>query len=171
MLKLDSLREVFLDELRDLLDAEHQLVAALPRLADKATAPELKAALHFHRTESAEQIARLEHVFESLGTAPERRPCKGMRGLLAEGRRFVLARGDSDAIDAALISAMQKVEHYEIASYGTLRTHALVLGLAEQAGLLQKCLDEEALADQNLSAIAETWVNDQALVPAEGSMP
>ena len=82
MLKLESLREVFLDELRDLLDAEHQLVAALPRLADKATTPELKAALHFHRTESAEQIARLEHVFESLGTAPERQPCKAMRGLL-----------------------------------------------------------------------------------------
>jgi ferritin-like metal-binding protein YciE len=162
MAKLESLRELYLDEIKDIYDAEHQILQALPKMEEKATAPELKDAFREHFSQTTNQVARLEQVFQLLGVEPERKTCKGMKGLLAEGEHFVKARGDDDTLDAALIAAAQRVEHYEMAAYGTLRTYALCLGHEPQAELLQTTLDEEKETDQNLSMIAESTVNDLA---------
>lgn len=164
-MKLESLKELYIEQIRDVYDAEHQLLAALPSMEEKATSPVLRSAFALHSKETANQTFRLKLILEALGVRPGRKRCKAMKGLLTEGHQYVKARGDLDTLDAALIAAAQRIEHYEIAVYGTLRTYAILLGFSEQAGLLQASLDEEALADQNLSAIAETWVNELAAMP------
>ena len=161
-MKIDNLQKLFVDELKDVYDAEHQILDALPKMTEAATSPELKRAFAQHRGETQGQVRRLEQVFRGLGKEPERKACEGMKGLLEEGKEFIDADGDKDAIDAALISAAQKVEHYEIATYGTLRMFALTLGRRDEAQLLQETLDEEAAADEKLTDIAVSGVNPDA---------
>jgi len=161
-MKIDNLQKLFVEELKDVYDAEHQLLDALSKMSAAATAPELKRAFTQHRQETQGQVRRLEQVFRGLGREPERKECEGIKGLLEEGKEFLEAEGDKDAIDAALIGAAQKVEHYEMAAYGTLRTFALTLGRRDEAQLLQETLDEEAAADEKLTDIAVSGVNAEA---------
>ena len=161
-MKIDNLQKLLVDELKDIYDAEHQLLDALPKMSEAASSPELKRAFTQHRQETQGQVRRLEQVFRGFGKEPERKTCEGMKGLLEEGKEFLEADGDKDAIDAALIGAAQKVEHYEMATYGTLRTFALTLGRRDEAQLLQETLDEEAAADEKLTDIAISGVNPEA---------
>jgi ferritin-like metal-binding protein YciE len=161
---LENLRQLYLDELKDLYDAEHQILEALPKMEERAHTNELKDGFARHFEQTQRQIARLEQVFQSLGERAERKTCKGMKGLIAEGDSFVSASGDDETVDAALIGAAQRVEHYEMAAYGTLRTWARILGEEKQAKLLQQTLDEEGETDKKLTGIAESWVNVQAAV-------
>jgi ferritin-like metal-binding protein YciE len=165
-MNLDNLKQVYLDELKDAYDFEHQILDALPKMEEAASSPELKRAFQEHRRETENQVRRLEQVFNHLGRDAERKTCKGMKGLIAEGEDFVKARGDGAAIDAALISGAQRVEHYEMAVYGTLRTYARALGHEEQATLLQQNLSEEKAADEKLTGLAESGINVEAAVGA-----
>jgi len=166
-LELGSLRDVFDEELGDLYSAEQQLVAALPKVAGAATKPQLREALEHHLEETRGHVRRLEQIFDQLGMGRPDEHCDGMEGLIEEGDEIVKARGDAAAKDAALIGAAQRVEHYEIAAYGTARTLAGELGLDEARSLLNETLDEESNADSLLTRIATggmfgTGVNEQA---------
>ena len=159
---LDDLQKLYLEELQDIYDAEHQILEALPKMEKAAQDSELKLAFREHREQTEGQVERLERVFESLGEEPERRTCKGMKGLLEEGAELIKAKGSSGAIDAGLIGAAQRVEHYEIAVYGTLHSFANALGHEDQADLLQETLDEEEETDEKLSELAEAGINEMA---------
>ena len=159
MATFETLRDLYLNELRDLYDAETQLLVALPMMADAATSSQLKEAFTAHLEETEIHVSRLEEIFEALGEEPGEETCKAMEGLIAEGEDYVKASGDRDVRDAGLIGAAQRVEHYEIAGYGTARTLATRLGESEAADKLQATLDEEGEADRKLSAIAENEVN------------
>ena len=165
MASLDSLHALLEEELKDIYDAEKQLTKALPKLAKKASAPDLKAGFEAHLQQTEEQIERLEQVFEQLEMPAKGKPCKGMRNLIAEGDEMIREAEDDDARDAVMIAAAQKVEHYEIAAYGTVRTWARLLGLNEAASLLEESLDEEKETDQRLTELAESHINQAA---AEG---
>lgn len=154
-----NLYDVYLAQLEDIYDAEKRLTSALPLMANASTHPELKSAFQTHLRETEEQIRRLEQVFELLGETPKRETCPAMKGLIQEGNEMIKARGDDASRDAALIGAAQKTEHYEIATYGTLRTWARILGFADQAELLQQNLDEEGKTDHLLTEIAENKLN------------
>ena len=158
---LDSLRDLFVDELRDLYDAENQITDALPKLIEKAENPQLKSALQEHLEVTRGQIQRLDRIFERLQEKPTGETCKGMKGLIKEGDDMATRDGSRSVIDAAIISSAQRVEHYEMAGYGTVRTYAELLGEREMANLLQHTLDEEKQADQTLNNIAKT-INVQA---------
>jgi ferritin-like metal-binding protein YciE len=160
-MKLDNLQKLFLKELRDIYDAEDQITDALPKLIDAAHHPELKQALQEHLSITKHQISRLDQIFQTLGEKPTGETCKGMKGLIKEGDEIVSAGGDPSAVDAGIISAAQRVEHYEIAAYGTVRTYAKLLNQSQIANLLQQTLNEEADADNKLTQIAST-VNVQA---------
>jgi ferritin-like metal-binding protein YciE len=153
-MKLENLQQLFLKELRDLYDAEKQITVALPNLIDAAKYPELKTALQEHLDVTHQQIARLDRVFEALGEDPSGETCKGMKGVIKEGDDFISAGGDPSTVDAGIISAAQRVEHHEMAGYGTVRTYAELLGQQEIAQLLQQTLDEEKDADETLTEIA-----------------
>jgi len=148
--------------LKDLYNAENQLLKALPRMAKKAASPDLRAALEQHLGQTEGQVNRLERIFKKLGEKPTGKTCKAMKGLVEEGKEIIDKDGDESVLDAALIGAAQKVEHYEIASYGTARTFASLLGEEEAVEALQKTLDEEAAADKKLTALAESLVNPEA---------
>ena len=154
-MKLTTLDKLFHHELKDLYDAEHQIVKALPKLAETAVSPELVSAFENHLEQTREHITRLETVFEEIGQRPERVACAGMKGLLEEGNKLVAEDADPIVKDAALISAAQRVEHYEMAVYGTLRTWARLLGYEESATLLEETLDEEEGTDSALTGIAQ----------------
>ena len=158
---LDSLKDLFIDELRDLYDAENQITEALPKLIEKAQYPQLKSALQEHLEVTRGQIRRLESIFQRLGEKPSGESCKGMKGLIKEGDDMATRDGSPSVIDAAIISAVQRVEHYEIAGYGTVRTYADLLGEKEFVSLLQQTLDEEKEADKSLTELAKT-INVQA---------
>ena len=145
-MKLDSLQALFVEELRDLYSAENQIIKALPKMAKAASAPQLKSAFEAHLTQTKEHVQRLETIFESLGKSPKGKTCKGMEGVIEEGDEMVKEDAEPAVKDAALISAAQRVEHYEMAGYGTVRTYAK---------LLQETLDEEGETDQKLSKLAE----------------
>ena len=157
-----SLENLLLDELRDLLSAEKQITKALPKMAKAASNEELRAAFEEHLTQTQGQIARLEQAFGILGHAARAKKCMGMEGLIEEGKEFLEEEMEPAIMDAALIAAAQKVEHYEIASYGSARTWAQDVGQDQVAELLQATLDEEAETDRKLSKLAETLVNQQA---------
>ena len=142
-MKLQSLEDVLMTELSDLMSAEKQLVKALPKVAEAASSKELREAIEHHLDETRGHVQRLEQVFESLGADVESEHCEAMEGLIGEGEEIVEADGDDAAKDAALIGAAQRVEHYEIAAYGTARTLAEQLGKDDAAALLQETLDEE----------------------------
>jgi ferritin-like metal-binding protein YciE len=160
-MKLENLQQLFVKELRDLYDAENQITEALPKLIDAAHNTELKSALREHLQITKQQISRLDQIFQKLNQKPTGETCKGMKGVIKEGDEIVSAGGDPSTVDAGLISAAQRVEHYEMAGYGTVRTYAKLLGQEEMARLLQQTLDEEEEADQKLSEIANS-VNVEA---------
>jgi ferritin-like metal-binding protein YciE len=157
-----TLRDLYIAELQDLFDAERQIVSALPGMATAATSSELRTALSDHLEETNIQLQRLELLLRRLDVGEPGTPCEAMRGLLAEGRRRIAATERGDVLDAALIGAAQRIEHYEIAAYGCARTYARTLGDADAARLLQQTLEEEGRADHRLSRIAERGINQSA---------
>jgi ferritin-like metal-binding protein YciE len=161
-MKLDSLRNLFIEELRDLYSAEKQITRALPKMAKGATSPELQQAFETHLQQTEGQIERLDQIFELLGVSSNGKKCKGMEGLIEEGSELLEEDGEGFVIDAGLIGAAQRVEHYEIAGYGTARALAETLGETEAARLLQQTLDEEGETDKLLTRLAEQTVNVQA---------
>jgi ferritin-like metal-binding protein YciE len=162
-MKLESLEILYIEELRDLYNAENQLVKALPKMAKAASSPELRRAFEDHLEETKEQVERLEEIFKKLGKKPTGKTCHGMKGLIEEGSEIMKQEGDDSVLDAALIAAAQKVEHYEIASYGTVREFANILGEEDAAELLQETLDEEGEANKRLTELAEETVNVEAV--------
>jgi ferritin-like metal-binding protein YciE len=156
------LDDLLKEQLADLHDAENQLVEALPKMADAAGTQELKDAFKQHLEQTREHVQRLEQVFQKLGGMPQPKRCKAMEGLLKEGEEVLKQDGDQDVKDAALIASAQRVEHYEIAGYGCVRTYAEQLGNQEVGRLLQTTLDEEGQTDEKLTRIAETIVNRKA---------
>jgi ferritin-like metal-binding protein YciE len=157
--KFETLRDLYVNELRDLHSAEQQLIAALPKMAEAATSSQLKNALTTHLEQTRGHVRRLEQIFNALGDKPSGKTCEAMKGLIAEGESYVKASGDDSVRDAGLIGAAQRVEHYEIAGYGTARSLANRLGEKNAAELLQRTLEEEGDADHKLSEIAEGEVN------------
>ena len=165
---LNSMDELFLNELKDVYNAEKQLVAALPRMAKAAQSPKLQQAITKHLGETEGHVKRLEQILQSLGEPLRGKKCKGMEGLIEEGKEILEEEGTPEVIDAAIISAAQRVEHYEIAAYGCLRTYALLLGNTEADRLLQQTLAEEEATDKALTALGESGIN-QAAVAAAGA--
>lgn len=161
--EFNSLDELFVHQLKDLYDAELRLTDALPKMVEKASHASLKNAFAQHLQETEKQVERLEMIFQNIGQEPERVKCAAMVGLIAEGGEVLDATGDADVLDAALIAAAQRVEHYEISGYGTARAFALRLGNRYAAELLQESLDEESAADEKLTMIAEHSVNPSAV--------
>jgi len=154
-MNLDTLRDLFVDELKDLYSAEHQLLKALPKMAKAATSPQLKRAFESHLKETKGQVERLDQVFADLDVSPKGKKCKAMEGLVEEGAEWMEEDADPDVMDAGLIAAAQRVEHYEMAGYGCVRTYAQLLGEDKAATLLQKTLDEEGAADKKLTELAK----------------
>jgi ferritin-like metal-binding protein YciE len=157
------LHDLLVDELKDLYNAENQLIKALPRMAKAATAPELRRAFEKHLVETRRQAQRLEQIGRALDVKMTGKKCKGMEGLINEGKELLQEDMEENALDAGLIGAAQKVEHYEIAAYGTARTHAEMMGHDKIARLLQQTLDEEGETDKKLTAIAERIINPEAM--------
>jgi ferritin-like metal-binding protein YciE len=167
MRSLSNLQDLFIHELRDLFSAEQQLLEALPKMAEAATSPDLRDAFSQHLNQTRTHVARLDRIFDQLELTGSGEECKGMKGLISEGEDVINAEGESAVIDAALITAAQRVEHYEIAGYGTARAHAKHLGFDDIATTLQAILDEEGETDKKLTALAEGWfeqsINEEAL--------
>jgi ferritin-like metal-binding protein YciE len=166
-MKLDTLQTLYVDELRDLYNAENQLLKALPKMAKAASSEELKDAFEKHLEQTKTHVERLEEVFEEIGEKPKGKTCKAMKGLIEEGSEILHEDGEESVIDAGIIVAAQKVEHYEIASYGSVRTFAQLLGKDSSAELLQTTLDEESEANELLNTLAEDIVNPEALLEPE----
>jgi ferritin-like metal-binding protein YciE len=162
MVKLASLNDLLVHELQDIYHAEGQILKALPKMAKAATNPDLKAAFEEHRAQTEGQVKRLEQVFKLLGHPVKGKQCEGMAGLIEEGRKLLEADAEPEVLDAALIAAAQKVEHYEIASYGCVCTYAEMLGYDEAHELLGQNLDEEETTDERLTALAESVINIEA---------
>ena len=162
MAEAGTLHDAFIDELRDTYDAERQLTKALAKLAKAASAPPLREAFESHLTETQGQIERLEQVFESLDEKVRGKHCDGIAGIIEEGKSIMEEDFDDDTMDACLIAAGQRAEHYEMAAYGTLVAWARAMGHSEAADLLQETLDEEKAADEKLSSLAEGGINQSA---------
>jgi ferritin-like metal-binding protein YciE len=158
----NNLQHLFLEELKDVYHAENQILKALPKMVKAANDDQVRHAFEQHLTQTKRQVHRLDKVFEIFDIKPRGRPCKGMEGIIAEGKEMMSEGLEGEALDAALISSAQKVEHYEIATYGTLRTWAQEMGHSQAAHLLQQTLDEEGDTDHMLTAIAEGTVNLRA---------
>ena len=161
-MKIQTMEELLVDELKDLYDAEKQIVKALPKMAKAATSEELKTAFEEHLEQTKRQVERLDKIFSKLGEKPAGKKCAAMSGLIEEGEELISDGEESPVLDAGLIAAAQKVEHYEIAGYGTARTHAEILGHNDAAKLLQQTLDEEKSTDEKLTELAESVVNEEA---------
>ena len=162
-MSLESLDGLFLNELKDVYNAEKQILKALPRMAKAANAEALRQAFTKHLRETENQVRRLEQIFKSLGQTPRGKKCKGMEGLIEEGKEILEEDGAEEVIDAALISAAQRVEHYEIAAYGCLRTYAQLLGYEDADRLLEQTLREEEATDKALTALGEGGINQAAV--------
>jgi ferritin-like metal-binding protein YciE len=162
-MKLETLQDLYVEELKDLYSAENQILKALPDMIDAASSPDLKQGFQMHLKQTEEQVARLEQIFGKLGASPRGKHCKGMEGVLAEGKELLKEDAEPDVLDAGLIAAAQHVEHYEIAGYGTVCTYAKLLGDNESADLLYKTLQEEEQTDKKLTQIAESSINAQAV--------
>ena len=163
-MRLDSLRDLYLEQLRDLYSAENQLVDALPKMAERATSLDLKNSFNQHLRQTEEQVRRLEQIFNDLGERPKALTCEGMKGLIREGEEMLDMKGENKVIDAGLIACAQRIEHYEIAAYGTVRTYAKTLGQKQHVTLLESTLKEESQTDEKLSKLAESHINEEALV-------
>lgn len=162
---METLANAFYDELRDVLSAERQITKALPKMAKNANSPDLKKAFEQHLKETEKQVERVEKAFEDTGKAARAKTCEAMKGLIEEGEELLKEDAEPAVKDALLIAAAQKVEHYEIATYGTLCTWAKALGYDNALKLLKQTIDEEEATDQKLSKLAET-INAEALQPA-----
>jgi ferritin-like metal-binding protein YciE len=162
---------LFIEQVRDLFDAEKQLVKALPKVAKAASSSELKTAIQEHLEQTRGHVQRLERIFELVGKAARGKSCKGMDGLVEEGEEMIALRAEPMVHDAGLIAAAQRVEHYEICAYGTLRAWARQLGMDEAVRLLEQTLAEEKEADQKLNRIAESMVNVAAERHPEEEQP
>jgi ferritin-like metal-binding protein YciE len=162
-MKLATLQDLYVEELRDLYDAEHQLVKALPKMAKGAHSLELQSSLEEHLDVTNEQINRLEQIFERLDVKPKGKKCEAMKGLIDEGKNLMDMDGADDVLDAGMIACAQKIEHYEIAGYGCVRTYAELLGFDEDAELLQETLDEEKETDGKLNDLAKSTINIEAM--------
>ncbi|HLH01272.1 MAG TPA: ferritin-like domain-containing protein [Bryobacteraceae bacterium] len=156
------MKDLFVNQIEDLYDAENRLTKALPKMAQAANSSQLRNAIEQHLTETQGHVSRLETIFRELGVEPKRETCEAMKGLIEEGEEVLGAKGDPEVKDAAIIAAAQRVEHYEMSGYGSARTFAQRLGLTQAANLLQQTLNEEAAADKKLTTIAESSVNAQA---------
>lgn len=161
-MEMQDLQDLYVDQLRDLYNAEKQLVKALPKMAKKAGHDELKQAFTEHLDQTKEHVERLEQIFEKLGKRAGGKTCKAMQGIVEEGKETMEEDAEAEVMDAALIAAAQRAEHYEIASYGTVRTYAKLLGDEQAAKILQKTLDEEGETDKLLTQIAESSINVEA---------
>jgi len=159
---LNTFDELFVEQLQDLYDAEQRLVKALPKMAAAAHNQRLKSAFQEHLRQTEGQVGRLNQVFQKVGREAKSKTCAAMKGLIEEGDEIISSSGDPNVKDAALIAAAQRVEHYEIAAYGTARTFAQRLGRQDAAQLLQQTLDEEAATDKKLTTLAEQSINPQA---------
>ena len=166
-MSLDRLEKLYSSELRDLYSAETQLLKALPKMAKGASSPELKDAFEQHLEQTEGHVERLEQLFQQLGENPKGKTCRAMKGLIEEGSEILKEEGEDSVLDAGMIVAAQKVEHYEIASYGSVRTFANLLGQEEAARLLQSTLDEEFETNEILNRLAETVVSQEALTETE----
>ena len=163
MAQENPLQELLVDELKDIYSAENQIIKALPKMAKAASSPELKRAFERHLEETKRQVERLDQIGEALDIRMTGKKCKGMEGLIEEGKEIMSEDLEEDTLDAGLIGAAQKVEHYEIAAYGTARAHANLLGLNKIARLLQQTLDEEGNTDKKLTQLAESIINVEAV--------
>jgi ferritin-like metal-binding protein YciE len=161
-MEMNSLRDLYVDELRDLLHAENQIIKALPKMAKAANSPDLQQAFTEHLEESRGHIERLNRIFEQMGEKPRTKKCKGMEGIIEEGKEMMESMDGDSVMDAGLIAAAQRVEHYEMAAYGTVRTYAQILGDKKAADLLQQTLDEEGETDKKLTALAQHGINAEA---------
>jgi ferritin-like metal-binding protein YciE len=166
-MKLDTLQKLYTDELRDLYNAENQLLKALPKMAKAASSEDLKGAFEKHLEQTKGHVERLEQVFEELGEKPKGKTCRAMKGLVEEGSEILEQDGEESVLDAGIIVAAQKVEHYEIAGYGSVRTFAHLLGQNKAAELLQTTLDEEAETNELLNRLAESIINPEAIRETE----
>ena len=162
-MKLDSLRKLYIHELKDLYSAESQVLKVFPKIIEAATDRDLKKAFERHQKQSEKQVGRLERIFKKLDAKPGGHKCRGMEGLINEAQGIIDAEAEDEVRDAALVAATQRIEHYEMAGYGSARTFAEKLGDYAAADLLQETLNEEAIADQRLSRLAERSLNFQAL--------
>jgi len=165
-MKLKTLHDLFVDELKDLYNAENQILKALPKMAKAASSEELRQGFEEHLEQTHGHVERLEQIFEQLGARAKGKKCVAMEGLIDEGKELMSEDAEPSVMDAALIAAAQKVEHYEMAGYGTVRAWAEQLGLHEAANLLQQTLDEEKETDEKLTQLAESMVNQEAEVGA-----
>ena len=166
-MKLNTLQKLYTDELRDLYNAENQLLKALPKMAKAASSEELKEAFEKHLEQTKGHVKRLEQVFEELHEKPKGKTCRAMKGLIEEGSEILQQDGEESILDAGIIVAAQKVEHYEIASYGSVRTFAHLLGQNKAAELLQTTLDEESETNELLNRLAGSTINPEALMETE----
>ncbi len=166
-MKLNTLHKLYINELCDLYNAENQLLKALPKMAKGASSQELKNAFEKHLEQTETHVERLEQVFKELDEKPKGKICHGMKGLVEEGSEILGEEGEESVLDAGIIVAAQKVEHYEIAAYGSVRTFANLLGQNEAAELLQATLDEESETNELLNELAQGIVNPEALVETE----
>ncbi len=164
-MKLDSLHALYIEELRDLYNAEKQITKALPKMAKAASSPKLKAAFEEHLEQTKGHVERLETIFKALGKPPTGKTCAAMKGLVEEGSELIeqKEKANSAVLDAGLIAAAQRVEHYEMAGYGSVRTFAQLLGEDEAVTLLQQTLDEEGETDKKLTSLAESVINPKAV--------
>lgn len=161
-MKIQTLRDLYVEQLRDLYSAENQLVKALPKMAKAAANAQLKSAFTDHLAQTEQHVQRLDRIFKQLDVSSKGPACKGMEGLISEGEEMIKMKGEPAAIDAGLIAAAQRVEHYEIAGYGCVRTYAHQLGDTFGEQMLQQTLDEEGATDQKLTRLAETVINLEA---------
>jgi ferritin-like metal-binding protein YciE len=166
-MEMESLQELYVEQLKDLYSAEQQILKALPRMVKAASSKKLKAAFTAHERQTRQQVKRLERVCKALGEKPTGKKCHGMEGLIEEAKELIKEKPAPDVLDAGLISAAQHVEHYEMAGYGTVRTWARLLGYEDQANLLQQTLDEEGDTDKLLTELAETGINVEAAIVDE----
>ena len=160
-MEMESLKDLFVDELKDLYSAENQILKALPKMIEKATSPDLKAGFEKHLKETKVHVERLEKIFKELEASPKGKKCKGMEGVIEDGKELMEEDAEPEVMDAGLIGAAQHVEHYEMAGYGCVRTYAELLGNSNFAKLLQQTLDEEKATDEKLSELARN-INVQA---------
>ena len=167
MAKVETLQELFVHEIRDLYDAERQLVRALPKVAQACQSKELKTTVENHLEETRRHVERLEHVFQALNVDPKGNGCEAMQGLIEEGEELIKNTDASPTRDAGLIGAAQRIEHYEMAGYGTARAFAEALGHREAVSRLQETLDEEGEANKKLNALALEKINMQAVEQSE----
>jgi ferritin-like metal-binding protein YciE len=162
MMKIETMEDLFLEQVEDLYDAEKRLVKALPKMADATTSISLRQAIESHLMETEGHVGRLEKLFGILGQDPKAKTCDAMKGLISEGEDLIDDIEQSPLRDAAIIASANRVEHYEIAAYGSARTFAQMLGLNDAATLLDETLEEEKMADQKLTQLAESMVNEEA---------